>query len=254
MKKLLPLLFLFGMVVASFSYFRPKDEPADRRPSIDDSSKTKLSVVNEPIDNVDMEFATSPSPQLPTSKSSPENIKQEETADSLTNFKKTRATTVANQLGKDLNEILAADGFTQEEIDTAAKYIGDAFLNAGESVALSSAIDAASTILKLDGARKAALSKGIFSAVNAATTRYTYSEYQSCMAFRVAGASDCVKDIAQELTQKVAAKSEADVLNAQAIYSLEPEAKAAVKKAIEACGESSEKAEAYLKVNLSGCL
>lgn len=254
MKKSLPLLFLFGMVVASFFYFRPKDEPADSRPSIDESSKTKSSVVNEHIDSVDTKSAKTPSPQLPTSKSSPGSIKQEETADSLTNFKKTRASTVANQLGKDLNGILAADGFTQEEIDIAAKYIGDAFLNAGESVALSSAIDAASTVLKLDGARKAAFSKGIFSAVNAATSRYTYSEYLSCMALRVAGASDCVKDIALELTQKVAAKSEADELNPQAIYSLEPEAKAAVKKAIEVCGESSEQAETYLKVNLSGCL
>ncbi|MDQ3230534.1 MAG: hypothetical protein M3Q07_01845 [Pseudobdellovibrionaceae bacterium] len=254
MKKLpLLLLGLIGTAVATFFYFDAKDEPATGRPPMTQKSSPNSEIASKPK-SVETDPVKASDQLSSGSQQQPEAPGEEDTVNNLADFKRARATTVANQLSTDLDEILFAKGFTQAEIDVTTKYIGDAFLNARESVELSTAIDATAAALKLDSARKEALTSGVFSAVTKSTGKYTYSEYQTCVNLRTAEASDCVKDLAQELAQKVAAKSEADVLNAQAIYSLEPEGKAAAKKAVELCGENSEKAEAYFKVNLAGCI
>ncbi len=254
MKKISLLLVLIaGSAVACFFYFRTKDEPILNRSSLDTgvispaadktmSSTGEKLTFDRDVSSVDIK-----------THSGRDQVQAE--GKGLAEFKKNRTNNIVAQLRDELYVLMSTQGFTQNEIDQTATNLSQAFLyKEGDTVKLSAAIDSTAAALNLDTDRSQDLTNSVVSAVGNITSRFTYTEFQTCINLRTASASNCAKDLAQELAQKVAIASEADVLNSKAIFSLESAGLETVKRAVDICGEDLKTAEAYYKVNLSGCL
>jgi HD-GYP domain-containing protein (c-di-GMP phosphodiesterase class II) len=158
---------------------------------------------------------------------------------------------MAERLEPILQEGLSGEGFSQYEIDITAKEVIYEYKKLDGTINFSKAVNRAAEALNFDDERRNKLSIAVLKSA-AQSVEITFDQWNQCLNYRVKTMSQCVQDIAQDLSRSVAAVTGQSLLGEERSKILNL-SKQAMADAVKQCEITAEEADRVLRVVLSDC-
>jgi hypothetical protein len=252
-KRLFPIVsVIIALLVTLFVIFRTSNpRPANK---VEDGAASELLDLKEShrtdeIGNQSAEFnPQNPSPIAQTSDSTKE-FEQSDGDDQSDKFRRMTIEEEISKVAKLYPSILNRKGFTEHESEVIVRLQIEEIRspNNGED----SSIDKASRELGFGAEKKNLLNEAFDELFVGGLVEYTNADVASCMSRRLNGISDCTKAVLDEYLKDMALSLESDVfVMNQRIGEL---TRSAVKKAIETCRETPERANYQFRLVFVEC-
>jgi len=143
-------------------------------------------------------------------------------------------------------------GYSQNNIDAAVKEMQSEYRDGDDRVDISRVVNQISESMKLDETKRQELTMAMAN-VYIDSLPITFDQWNQCLTFRTAQASDCLKEIAQDLSRTVAAGLSGQDWSKEELSLSSPLVDRFVDDGAVQCREPKEKVRTALQLNLLSC-
>jgi uncharacterized protein (UPF0335 family) len=143
-------------------------------------------------------------------------------------------------------------GFAQNDIDSAVKEMLSEYQDGDDRVDISRVVNKISDTMKLDEQKRQEFNLAMIN-VYIDSLQITFDQWNQCLAYRTQQSSDCLKDVAQELSRTVAAGLYGPDWSKEELSQSEAVVERFVDDAAAKCSESKEAIRVMLQLSLLNC-
>jgi hypothetical protein len=143
-------------------------------------------------------------------------------------------------------------GFAQNDIDAAVKEMQSEYLDGDDRVNITRVVDQVSDSVKLDSSKRQELNIAMIN-VYLDSLQITFDQWTQCLTYRTTKSSECLKDIAQDLSRTVAAGLSGPDWSKEELSLTDPLVDRFVDEGAMKCSEPKENVRIALQLNLLNC-